>query len=368
MNKCASDIAKGIAIIMMLCHHAFYSAETIAKRAAGMSIHYAPFTEGSLVALAQSFKCCVPVFVLITGYGTYRSVSRYIKGSQMPSPGTVTAYCVKRHLRLMASFWPIFFLGIAACTLTTTHTLHAVYGGKGPLVAAYYASLDGLGLAKAFHSPTFNDTWWYLSLAILLIYLVPVLVLVAQRTGSVPLLVIAVVLFLFAPVKMTDTVPRYVPTAIFGMICAQHDLLKREPSGGAGRSLSASLVALAVLGVMLSIMPRLGQAWIFHTVGAFAICKIAVELEHYGGRVLGFLGRHSSNLFMSHTLIMAWLLPRQLYSLGHWAVILAAVLGVSLGFSVVLELAKEKLGYNALASKVIDAIATKTEGTLVQPA
>lgn len=77
MNKQSSNIAKGIAIVMMLFHHTFYSSKAIAERVGGeIAISYSPVSSQLIFSVAQSCKLCVPIFVFITGYGTYRSFHR----------------------------------------------------------------------------------------------------------------------------------------------------------------------------------------------------------------------------------------------------------------------------------------------------
>lgn len=63
-----SNIMKGAAIILMLIHHLFYSEEYIQKCTLIL-----PFEENLLLLLSSLSKVCVAIFVVISGYGLYKS-------------------------------------------------------------------------------------------------------------------------------------------------------------------------------------------------------------------------------------------------------------------------------------------------------
>lgn len=354
MNKQSTNIAKGIAIIMMLFHHTFYSSKAIAERVGGeVAISYAPLSSQLIFSIAKSCKLCVPIFVFITGYGTYRSFRSWRESHGSQSAGS---YVLTRHLRLLLQFLPIFVIGVTVCVLTGSRTLSGVYGGKGKIAGAFYMLVDAMGLAKAFGTPTFNGTWWYLSLAILFIYLLPPLVAFSDRFDSLALLAIVCLAPVLAKLKMTTDLTRYLPALVLGIACSQHHLLdwhgKHERPTLPQTLVTAAFAALAA-GSLLFFEKKAGFTWFFHSVASLFVCELAVQIERLQGRILAFLGKHSSNMFMCHTFFLSMLLPKQLYSLGHWALIVLSLVSVSLLASVVLEFMKERGGYNALSDHVI---------------
>jgi len=355
MNKKGTNIAKGIAIILMLWHHAFYSAKSVAERVGEASFSYSPFSPSTVFSIAKAGKICVPIFVFITGYGTYLSLKKR-KATQ--NDGSYLArYAGAHHLGLLMQFLPVFILGVGACVITGTQGLREVYGGDGPVAALFYLLIDALGLAKVFGTPTFNGSWWYLSLAILLIYLMPVLISFSDAFGSWTLLLVVCLAPSLMGLDMSTNLLRYLPAAVLGIMFAQYHVF--EASLRADEKITPwlttmLLVAAAVAAILLQKM--LGRPWLFHSLGAALICLIAQRIERLGGNVLAFLGKHSSNMFMCHTFYFAVLLPHQLYGLGHWLLTLGALIALSLLTSVLLELAKDATGYSALRQRLVGAI------------
>ena len=58
------------------------------------------------------------------------------------------------------------------------------------------------------------------------------------------------------------------------------------------------------------------------------------------------LGKHSGNIFLIHNQIYSYYFQSFIYSLGHWTVILFALLVVSLFVSILMEILKKALRYN----------------------
>ena len=86
MSRKASSIAKGIAILMMLMHHLFYSQKRILSHGDGQIVDFFPFGADGVVDFSRSLKICVAIFVIVTAYGTYRQLQSCSmpKGSMRP--------------------------------------------------------------------------------------------------------------------------------------------------------------------------------------------------------------------------------------------------------------------------------------------
>lgn len=361
MNKRASNIAKGLAIIMMIWHHAFYSIEAIVERVGEQetqALLYSPLGSNMVFTLAKTFKLCVPIFVFITGYGTYCSLMRRKEGCASPSSNKLDLVCYSlgHHVGLILKLLPILVLGIIACNVTGTRTLRSVYGGKGHLAAGFYFLIDALGLARVLDTPSFNATWWYLSFAVLLIYLVPLLIALSERFDSLPLLAICCIAPSFLDMQMSAAFNRYLPAAILGIFCAQHQVFgaasghaKQQPLRTVG--LMACLITALIF--LLIVWNVVGYVWLFHSIGACLVCAIAIYVERIGGHVLAFLGKHSANMFMCHTFFLSVLLPKQIYSLQHWWLVLLAIILISLTASVLVEAIKEVSGYNGWCNRCV---------------
>lgn len=65
LTKNDSLAIKGLAIILMLFHHLYCTA----NRFKGFEIDFTPFSQTFVVNISFMFKVCVSLFAFITGYG-----------------------------------------------------------------------------------------------------------------------------------------------------------------------------------------------------------------------------------------------------------------------------------------------------------
>ena len=68
-------------------------------------------------------------------------------------------------------------------------------------------------------------------------------------------------------------------------------------------------------------------------------------------RLLGFLGKHSLNIWLVHTFVRDYLKP-YLWSLKYFALVPLAILLISLVLSVVINALKKYIGYDGLIRKI----------------
>ena len=107
MSRRTSNIAKGIAILMMLFHHAFYSAAGIADYGNGQQVAFDPFTQAEVIAVASSMKVCVAVFVFVTAYGTFKQFSGRLD-SATGKDRSAARYSASHALKLLMNIWTVF--------------------------------------------------------------------------------------------------------------------------------------------------------------------------------------------------------------------------------------------------------------------
>ncbi|MCD7829724.1 MAG: hypothetical protein LUG58_04730 [Clostridiales bacterium] len=174
-SKYDTNICKGIAILMMYIHHLFLSSDT-----KGMEqVVFWCLSESQLVFFAKACKLCVAVFVFLTAYGT--TVSYGQKCSQTGAADWFT-YSKRRYVSLMTGFW-VVYVDSQLISFFTTRTRVSIYG-ESLMMRWFYTALDALGLADAFDTPTYNATWWYMSMAVLLIFCMPPVITLVKRLGG----------------------------------------------------------------------------------------------------------------------------------------------------------------------------------------
>ena len=83
MGKRESTIAKGLAVAMMLFHHLFLNEQEIISHGGNLTLLF--LNQDQLITIAQSFKVCVSVFVLISGYGMCLKLRHINGGGVRPS-------------------------------------------------------------------------------------------------------------------------------------------------------------------------------------------------------------------------------------------------------------------------------------------
>lgn len=161
-TKNDTNAIKGIAIIMMMFHHCFLSAD----RYAGYDIDFSFLGEYYTVMLSSFCKICVSIFVFISGYGISLSLKR-LETKDYP------LQVKKRYISLMSGFWFIYILSFVAA-LIFDRSILSVYKGNNFIDGIFFAFCDFMGLAELFGTPMMIGTWWYMSLALVIIATGPV--------------------------------------------------------------------------------------------------------------------------------------------------------------------------------------------------
>lgn len=346
---------KGIAILLMLFHHCFLNEERWAtvpfeKLAYQSKIEYfpitfVPFSKETIVYLASFSKICVAIFVFLTGYGMAASYLGKKKTHNM------SIYIKQRFLHLLSGFIIIF--AIIQVLSIPTGRFAEVYGGGWKSIV--FCLIDGLGVAKLFKTPLFCLTWWYMSLAAVLILLFPFALKYIKSYGWI--FIISMLLIPYAlSLPMTDLI-RYSFAFFLGIICFTNNYIIRVKqyllSGRFLFKLSKFILFLLVFIILIKLRQN---AWIgpkFMSIWD-GICPLAVILFSYSyltevsfiKRCLEFLGKHSMNIFLIHSFYRDVFFHKFFYSFYYAWIDLGMLLIVSLLSSVLIESFKAKSGYN----------------------
>lgn len=361
---------KGIAIILMIQHHNFLSAD----RFVGYSVDFFPFSQEFIVTLSNFFKICVGMYVFLSGYGLAMSMKKY--GNDYTLTGKqYKEYTYIRLMKLMTGYWFIFILSQIVCAVTVQRQA-VVYFNEGILRGIYRFFIDFSGLAHLFGTGTLNGTWWYMSLAIFIIIAVPFIAHINKKYGmlltiAVCVLVPRIILFgIDVEMGTENNIMRWFLAVALGVIFAQYDVLARMKAFMITKNkvlnkLIKFVAATAILIVFYVLRNRYAGNTSDYTyefrdniVPVFVIyyCYEFITDIPILRTVLIFLGKHSMNIFLMHTFIRHYLLEEFVYSFRHFALITLVVLIMSLAVSIIIELMKKHLGYNKLVSKVTDKL------------
>lgn len=346
---------KGIAIIILLFHHCFLNAQRWAtvpyeklattKGWGYYPISFAPFSSHTIQYLASFSKICVAMFVFMTGYGMWVSYESQKKKT------TMSNYIKKRMVTLMTGFLIIFV--VTEVLAIPTGRFIEVYGHDFRSVV--YMIIDALGLAKLLGTPLFCLTWWYMSLAIVLIMIFPFVHSIMEKYQWVVVVASIIVPRACGFGQSTDLF-RYLLAYTLGMYFAQHDLLARIKEKFMEQNVAGKLLSLIVSLIGLAVIIKCRQnAWIgwkyldfwdgFAAMYVIIISYIYILNGKWIVKGLGFLGKHSMNIFLIHSFYRDVFFHKFTYSFYYAWLDYIVLMAISLVTSIVLEWFKKLIRY-----------------------
>lgn len=346
---------KGIAIIILLFHHCFLNAQRWAtvpyeklattKGWGYYPISFAPFSSHTIQYLASFSKICVAMFVFMTGYGMWVSYESQKKKT------TMSNYIKKRMVTLMTGFLIIFV--VTEVLAIPTGRFIEVYGHDFRSVV--YMIIDALGLAKLLGTPLFCLTWWYMSLAIVLIMIFPFVHSIMEKYQWLVVVASIIVPRACGFGQSTDLF-RYLLAYTLGMYFAQHDLLARIKEKFMEQNVEGKLLSLIVSLIGLAVIIKCRQnAWIgwkyldfwdgFAAMYVIIISYIYILNGKWIVKGLGFLGKHSMNIFLIHSFYRDVFFHEFTYSFYYAWLDYIVLMAISLVTSIVLEWFKKLIRY-----------------------
>ena len=346
---------KGIAIIILLFHHCFLNAQRWAtvpyeklattKGWGYYPISFAPFSSHTIQYLASFSKICVAMFAFMTGYGMWVSYESQKKKT------TMSNYIKKRMVTLMTGFLIIFV--VTEILAIPTGRFIEVYGHDFRSVV--YMIIDALGLAKLLGTPLFCLTWWYMSLAIVLIMIFPFVHSIMEKYQWVVVVASIIVPRACGFGQSTDLF-RYLLAYTLGMYFAQHDLLARIKEKFMEQNVAGKLLFLIVSLIGLAVIIKCRQnAWIgwkyldfwdgFAAMYVIVISYIYILNGKWIVKGLGFLGKHSMNIFLIHSFYRDVFFHEFTYSFYYAWLDYIVLMAISLVTSIVLEWFKKLIRY-----------------------
>lgn len=364
---------KGIAIIILLFHHCFLNAQRWAtvpyeklattKGWGYYPISFAPFSSHTIQYLASFSKICVAMFVFMTGYGMWVSYESQKKKT------TMSNYIKKRMVTLMTGFLIIFV--VTEILAIPTGRFIEVYGHDFRSVV--YMIIDALGLAKLLGTPLFCLTWWYMSLAIVLIMIFPFVHSIMGKYQWVVVVASIIVPRACGFGQSTDLF-RYLLAYTLGMYFAQHDLLVRIKEKFMEQNVAGKLLSLIVSLIGLAVIIKCRQnAWIgwkyldfwdgFAAMYVIVISYIYILNGKWIVKGLGFLGKHSMNIFLIHSFYRDVFFHEFTYSFYYAWLDYIVLMAISLVTSIVLEWFKKLIRYEKFIEWV-KRLVTKEGGTV----
>ncbi|MBQ7972990.1 MAG: acyltransferase [Lachnospiraceae bacterium] len=327
-----TNIVKGVAIILMLIYHLFESAELLERN----GVNYAPFSEEVFGYFTGFGNICVSVFVFLTAYG----ISYGLMGGESFDWKGAYGKAAKRFAKLMGNFLCLY---ISVNLLWGWMLDYASLYGSGKQGAIAMVT-DALGLSMFFDTPTLNETWWYMELAYMLIFLVPLLAFCTRKIGWYILPAAFILQYVF---PMHSDMMRYFPVVMVGICAAWGKWPERFMNS---RFPLWAKYLIAVPAFVLCIAIRQNEL-VYNSYVPLADSVIVLFLVLFTADLLGripvvskvfaFIGKHSMNIYLVHSFFYLILFMDYIYCVPYWAVTVVILLVISLLYSVLLELIKK---------------------------
>ena len=327
-SKYVTQAMKGIAILLMLFHHLFGQSKAFENE---YGVIFTPFGRELVNLVSEGSVICVSMFVFLTGYGMMLSLRKRTWRDR-------ETYAVRRYLKLTVSFLIVFVFSLATSFLRPDHL--NMYFQDGKASAVRYILTDALGFSTYAGTPGYNETWWYISFAVFLIFLMPFITTLIQKYG-IAVVVLAGLVKSFG-VDPARPFARFLLALTLGAWLAESGLLdylekKLFTTGRRILFLFLSL-GLSLAGFAIHLKFNLNP-W----ANAFVILCLVLFLftltDLCGVRLhlLEFCGIYSMNIFLTHTLIYERYFTALVYSPRHFILIELMLLVLSLAVSIPLS-------------------------------
>lgn len=353
LSKLDTLVLKGLAIIAMLFHHLYWDIPDWIE----------PY-DGVLGWMGKLGKVCVAIFLFCSGYGLSVQFDKVtgIKNS--------CKYMVKRFMSFYFNYWAVFIIFVPITVFLFHRSLSAAYGEDFSLIKSL--GYDILGI-QGFRS--YNITWWFNKLLLILYLLFPIIYLGVRKYGFLTLLLsLFVCRFWMTFFRFDFYGDLYIFQLSFVLGVLWNKWAKLEEScclrmtGRLGRwfklmrrkpyiyvlVISAFLILIIVFR-MYSIIPH----WTSFRMDAFVtvgVTMLVVSLRCLGipMRLLAFLGKHSANIYLIHTFYnvywhFSWLHNGAVMRSGLNFLVLLLMCLVS---SIALEWMKERIGVNKMLNLI----------------
>lgn len=358
-SKNDSMCLKGLAIVLLMCIHCFGST----SRFAGYEFNFWPLSQDLYVELAYYCKVCVSIFAFISGYGLYLSAKNKVEDLS-----TINKWTVSRVIKTLSGFW--YWYIICFVVIFFYNGLpKKIYFDDGLIRGSIYMIIDFLGLGELFGTPVLSGSWWYMSAAVVYIALMPLVVRWTKKWGWFSLFAAIVIIprilfnsdFFGASNIFTFFFPVY-----FGALFAEFNVFEKIESFAIVKNKKLNEILLLILGVVavlgsiyIWIRVPYKVLWEFH-FGIAPVILIAFFnrfIFRQGGfirenvnKFFFFLGKHSMNMYIFHTLLREQIIRDFLYNMKYPIFTILSLLFISLGISVVFELIKKLIKFDVLIS------------------
>lgn len=322
---------KGAALCLMLYHHLFAYPDKILADISFVSLY--SFGQTTLSTYIGQFgRICMPMFLFLSGYGTYLSSEKN---------GNVRGMSLQRVWGLYKQVWQVFFLSLPI-SLWINRAKGASLIGE--------SILNGLGLQC-----TFNEEWWFiLPFAVLLVLFPAVKHFLDRKNANIYTDLLLVLLYSafynyivpeIFPVfslttfektevwhRMNETLSIF-PAFFLGCVFAKYGILDRIKSDYAGRPLWC-VVSVLCIGALFYLHLYNYMFYDFINCAVLILCLTVltpVKILQWPFRFLKKLSEESTFIWLTHTFFSSYWCQRLVFAPKYSLLIFAFLIVLSYG-------------------------------------
>lgn len=338
MNKQDTQCLKGLGILYMLIFHVFSQGGHMG----GMKYLFA--NENILNTFSMGCQLCVSVFVFVSAYGT----AMQYREKNIDDAVKITKYTGNRYIKLMMEYWFVYILAFLFAIYK--HQIELVYG----IGNWNYIFIDFMGMYMKHSTPTLNESWWFMSMAVTLVFILPVFILIQQKIGFIVSALMGWAAYYSFNLGLAD----YFYVVILGVGLAQCDIMAKilihaEHLHSWKKGISV-LVCLTGMLFIPFFRNTVIQEFVYsNPVHMFCLCVLTcifIRTCFMGKKILLFLGRHATNLWLIHVFIYSKYYSDLVYRWKYHVIILGVLLCLSLLVSVFIEYIKKIVHYKELSN------------------
>ena len=339
-----TTVLKGIAICgAMLCHHLYTGADIIGD--------IVPYT-GIIEWIGTLGKVCVAMFLFCSGYGL---TAQYNPAKSILDD---VRFVLRRLVKFYANYWIIFVIFVPITIYVFHRPLSAAYGEHVNIAKCLVYDLLGV---QGFNS--YNITWWFNQLIIILYLLFPMLYRIVRIRpwGAILLGMVFARISTHLPYNPADICTWLLPFVIGIVWKLYEEKLPTVQEWLANHQNIFAALSIILLGVLIIVrMYPVIPHWSGIRVDGFLTCAIVLCLisilrkTKYVMCTFEFLGKHSLNMYMTHTFLNAYWFPEWLHD-GEWlrgGANFLILIALCLSISVALEQIKQVIGVYKVVNRI----------------
>ncbi len=344
-----TKLCKGVAILIMLFHHLFFRSESWPLYIYKLQIREMPL----IGYIASQGKICVAIFILLSAYGLTYSIKKHnpwISGGQNTKRQYL--YFVIDHVKkLYMLYWPVFVLAMCIGMITQVSNPLTIYKSFGEWIR------DFLGVAYIIDGKTpFNSEWWYISFALTLYLVFPILYLLMKKFPKITLIFAFLIgirpnsnIMIFMEWR------RYLFVCCLGIYFAENDLMSKLiiMKSKKYRIVASTLLCL-ILGGIRCIHPFTLDGFLVISIIVFSVSVF--ESGKYISKILISLGTYSGTMFLLHGLLYRNFMKNFIYGFNYPIFIYFVLVVLSYSMSVLIEKLKGQLFMLAKKSNLMNKI------------